>query len=173
MSKKKANKKSYLLLLGIALGFFLFSTLKNKKNNNEEINKLYQQEQFTKLEEDLKENNNNEGLSIVELTAEERVVEYVRKYKKLPDYYITKKQARELGWIPSKGNLCDTLPLKAIGGDVFENFEGLLPKEKNRQYYEADINYDCGKRGAERLVFSNDGLIFVTYNHYKTFQEPK
>lgn len=169
MSKKKANKKSYLLLLGIVLGFFLYSNFKNKKNNVEEIKQLYQKEQSETTKE---ESNNTVNYSIVELTAEHRVVEYIRKYKELPEYYITKKQAREMGWIPSKGNLCDVLPMKAIGGDYFGNYEGLLPKEKNRTYFEADINYDCGKRGADRLVFSNDGLIFVTYDHYKTFQEP-
>jgi hypothetical protein len=111
------------------------------------------------------------SLSINELTTEERVVGYVRQNGRLPDYYITKNKAREKGWDASDGNLCEVLPGKAIGGDRFGNREKQLPAEKGRIYYEADLNYNCGNRGSDRLIFSNDGLIFVTYNHYKTFEK--
>lgn len=109
--------------------------------------------------------------SIDELTSEKIVVPHVKKYNQLPQYYITKKTARNGGWIASEGNLCDVLPGKAIGGDVFTNREKRLPVKKGRTWYEADLNYNCGRRNADRLVFSNDGLIYVTYDHYKTFEE--
>lgn len=105
------------------------------------------------------------------LTREDVVVSYVKEHGRLPGYYITKKEARDGGWIASEGNLCDVLPGKAIGGDVFSNREGSLPGKPGRSWYEADLNYNCGRRNADRLVFSNDGLIFVTHDHYKTFEE--
>jgi guanyl-specific ribonuclease Sa len=58
-----------------------------------------------------------------------------------------------------------------IGGDIFYNAEGKLPTKYGRIWYEADINYTQGQRNIERIVYSNDGLIFVTYNHYETFCE--
>ena len=58
-----------------------------------------------------------------------------------------------------------------IGGDIYENRNGKLPTENGRIWYEADINYSSGFRNTERILYSNDGLIFVTYDHYKTFYE--
>ncbi|TQI82451.1 ribonuclease [Serratia fonticola] len=107
--------------------------------------------------------------SIEKLTEQKRVVSYVQQHQRLPDYYITKKQAREQGWDAGKGNLCQVLPGKAIGGDRFSNREGRLPTANNRVWREADINYQCGRRGADRLLYSSDGLIFVTRDHYKNF----
>lgn len=107
---------------------------------------------------------------ILKLTNEKVVIAYLRKHHRLPDYYITKSKAKRQGWIPAKGNLCDVLPGRAIGGDHFGNREGRLPKLSGRKYIEADINYNCGRRNADRLIYSNDGLIYITKNHYKTFQ---
>lgn len=109
--------------------------------------------------------------SIEELTGEKVVVPYVKEHGKLPDYYITKREAKSQGWNPAEGNLCDVLPGRAIGGDVFTNRERSLPTEKGRVWYEADLNYDCGNRNSDRLLFSNDGLVYVTHNHYKTFEQ--
>lgn len=109
--------------------------------------------------------------AIDELTKEHVVVPYVKRHGKLPDYYITKKEARNKGWIAADGNLCDVLPGRAIGGDVFGNREGNLPARSGRTWYEADLNYNCGRRNADRLLFSSDGLVFVTYDHYKTFEK--
>lgn len=107
--------------------------------------------------------------SIDQLTKQQRVVSYVQQHQRLPDYYITKKQARERGWDARDGNLCKVLPGKAIGGDRFSNREGQLPTANNRVWREADINYRCGRRGADRLLYSSDGLIYVTHDHYKNF----
>lgn len=91
--------------------------------------------------------------------------------KRLPDYYISKEIAADYGWVGSKGNLDTILPEKMIGGDVYQNKERKLPSVPGRIWYEADINYDGGYRNGQRILYSNDGLIFVSYDHYKTFYE--
>ncbi|AXH64081.1 ribonuclease domain-containing protein [Providencia huaxiensis] len=108
---------------------------------------------------------------IDKLTAQDNVVSFMEKYQKLPAFYMTKKQAREAGWDAKKGNLCDVLPGRAIGGDRFSNREKGLPIAQGRQWFEADINYRCGHRGADRLLYSSDGMIFVTHDHYKSFTQ--
>jgi hypothetical protein len=104
-------------------------------------------------------------------TAPYLVAEYVHKYNKLPPNYITKSQARELGWESDKGNLWEVTDNKSIGGDIFGNREGLLPEKEGRIYYECDVNYKGGYRGSERIVYSNDGLIFYTNDHYESFTQ--
>ncbi len=103
----------------------------------------------------------------------QEVVEYLHLYEELPGNYLTKKEARDLGWVSSEGNLWDVAPGASIGGDHFGNFEGLLPEKPGRDYQEADINYKGGYRDGERLVFSNDGLYFYTDDHYESFDEMK
>ncbi|MGO2305669.1 MAG: ribonuclease domain-containing protein [Providencia sp.] len=114
---------------------------------------------------------NENAQEIDALTQQRNVVSYVQKHQKLPDFYVTKKDARLAGWDAKKGNLCEGLPGKAIGGDKFLNREKRLPISPNRQWFEADINYRCGHRGADRLMYSSDGMIFVTLDHYKSFQQ--
>lgn len=63
------------------------------------------------------------------------------------------------------------MPGKMIGGDVYQNREEKLPIESGRIWYEANINYKDGFRNRERILYSNDGLIFVSYDHYQTFYE--
>lgn len=111
---------------------------------------------------------NSTKISIDELTEENVVIDFVKANKQLPEYYITKSEAKKKGWIPSKGNLCNVLPGKAIGGDHFSNREKSLPKGK---YYEADVNYNCGNRNADRIVFNDDGEVWLTKNHYKSFEK--
>lgn len=100
----------------------------------------------------------------------ESVVLYLFYYDELPSNFITKDEARNLGW--EGGSVEDYLEGAAIGGDYFGNREGLLPEEKGRSYTECDIDTN-GKssRGAKRLVFSNDGLYFYTDDHYESFSE--
>lgn len=97
---------------------------------------------------------------------------YLKYYGTLPDYYVNKKDARKAGWRKKKGNLADKLPGKMLFGE-YENRNNKLPHLINRHWYEADINYARGHRNNERILFSNDGLIFVTYDHYDTFSEIK
>lgn len=104
-------------------------------------------------------------------TSKDDVAAYLRKYGELPKNYITKKDAGDLGWVASKGNLWEVTDNMSIGGDRFANREGLLPTKKGRTYYEADIDYEGGRRNAKRIVFSNDGLIFYTDDHYASFED--
>lgn len=99
--------------------------------------------------------------------------DYWLYYKhKLPEYYITKEQAEDLGWRAKKGNLAEVAPGKMIAGEPYKNKNGHLPSAPGRQWYEADISYIAGFRSdCDRILCSNDGLIFVTCDHYKTFYE--
>lgn len=96
---------------------------------------------------------------------------YLFYLKRLPPNYVDKKVAESQGWENKKGNLDTVLPGKIIGGDIYNNRERKLPSSTGRIWYEADINYTGGYRNTERLLYSNDGLIFVTYDHYQTFYE--
>lgn len=101
-------------------------------------------------------------------TTCEDVALYLETYGELPDNFITKKEARKLGW--EGGSLEPYAPGKCIGGDKFGNYEGLLPKDGGRTYKECDIDTLGAKsRGAKRIVYSNDGLIYYTEDHYESF----
>ena len=100
----------------------------------------------------------------------DEVALYLHLYGHLPDNFITKNEARDLGWDSQAGNLDEVAPGMSIGGDTFGNREGLLPKADGRKYYECDVNYEGGYRGEERIVYSNDGLIFYTDDHYESFE---
>ena len=103
-------------------------------------------------------------------TSKEDVSAYLILYEHLPSNYITKKEAKALGWVSSEGNLSEVAPGMSIGGDYFGNYEGLLPETDGRDYYECDIDFDGTYRGAKRIVFSNDGLIYYTEDHYESFE---
>lgn len=94
---------------------------------------------------------------------------FVKHYSCLPNNYLSKATAKGFGWKNYKGNLRDIAPDAIIGGDVFWNDKGKLPVAPGRVWYEADINYTGGYRNTHRLIYSNDGLVFVTYDHYQTF----
>lgn len=102
--------------------------------------------------------------------TDEEVALYLHAFEELPLNYITKNEARDLGWDGNGNHLWQLSYGYSIGGDRFGNREGILPKAKGRQYYECDVNFDDGKRGAERLVFSNDGLIYYSADHYESFE---
>lgn len=104
-------------------------------------------------------------------TSPEDVALYIHLYGKLPSNFITKNKAKDLGWDSSKGNLWDVTDQMSIGGDRFGNYEGLLPQAEGRTWKECDVNYEGGYRGAERILYSNDGLIYYTNDHYKTFTQ--
>lgn len=115
----------------------------------------------------------NEAIVVVEdgeYSDKEHVALYIHTFNHLPSNFITKKEAKELGWESSKGNLGTVAPGKSIGGDRFGNREGILPAKDGRKYYECDIDYQGKKRGAKRIVFSDDGLIYYTEDHYETFE---
>ena len=100
----------------------------------------------------------------------DNVALYIHLYGKLPSNYMTKKDAEALyGW---QGGALDVIaPGKAIGGSYYGNYEGLLPDADGREWTECDIGtIGQTKRGAERIVFSNDGLIYYTPDHYESFE---
>ena len=98
-------------------------------------------------------------------TTMEDVALYIHTYGKLPLNFMKKSQARSLGW--SGGSLEDYAPGMCIGGDRFGNYEGILPEGN---YHECDINtLGRARRGAERIVYSDDGRIYYTKDHYETF----
>jgi len=190
------NKKSllYIFLAFVAglLLMYLFNNYKiEKKNTSENTEISYQksetqnqddsysyekkskknQDNFEKEKSDFSNKNNDSSNQIDELTNDEIVVKYLKEHGELPDYYITKSEAKSLGWVPSKGNLCEVAPGRAIGGDIWTNRQKSLPTKSGRKYFEADLNYNCGNRNADRVVFSNDGLVFVTHDHYRNFEE--
>lgn len=101
-------------------------------------------------------------------TSRDDVALYIHQYGKLPSNFITKAEAQKLGW--SGGGLDKYAPGKSIGGDRFGNYEGKLPKRSGRTYTECDIDTrGASSRGAKRIVFSNDGLIYYTDDHYESF----
>ncbi len=101
-------------------------------------------------------------------SSRDDVALYIHTYGHLPGNFITKKEARELGW--SGGSVEDYAPGKCIGGDHFGNYEGLLPEKSGRSYTECDIDtLGSSGRGAKRIIFSNDGLIYYTDDHYASF----
>ncbi|MDD5917750.1 MAG: ribonuclease domain-containing protein [bacterium] len=97
------------------------------------------------------------------------VADYLHAYGELPPNFITKNEAKALGWDSAEGNLWDVAPGKSIGGDRFGNRERLLPEASGRTWYECDVNYAGGYRGAERVLYSSDGLIYYTDDHYESF----
>lgn len=103
-------------------------------------------------------------------TSKEEVALYIHLYGELPGNYVTKKEAEEAGW--SGGNVERyTGEGTAIGGSRFSNREGLLPKEQGRTYTECDIDTPGeNSRGAKRIVYSNDGLVYYTDDHYESFE---
>lgn len=104
-------------------------------------------------------------------TDKDEVAAYLNVFRELPSNFITKKEAQALGWDSKEGNLDEVAPGMSIGGDRYGNYDGQLPEESGRTYQECDVNYEGGYRGSERIVYSSDGLIFYTDDHYQTFEQ--
>ena len=103
-------------------------------------------------------------------TDKDSVALYIHLYGTVPSNYISKTKARKEGWVNTKGNLWDVCPGMSIGGGGFYNDDNTMPDAPGREWFECDIDYEGGFRNAKRLVYSNDGLIYYTDDHYKTFQ---
>lgn len=102
-------------------------------------------------------------------TSKDEVALYIHTYGHLPENYITKDEAYDLGW-QSEGTLDEVAPGMSIGGDYYGNYEGVLPDEPGREYHECDIDYESGNRNGKRIVYSNDGNIYYTEDHYNSFE---
>ncbi len=102
-------------------------------------------------------------------TTKDDVALYIHTYGHLPPNFISKKEAEKAGW--RGGSLERVLPGMCIGGDYFGNNEGQLPRARGRKWTECDINtLGARSRGEERIIFSNDGLIYYTPDHYEHFE---
>ena len=139
------------------------------ENDNEDIgdtavNKTLESEPDAPPEEETAEPSEDGTYS-----SKDDVAQYIYIYGHLPSNFITKKEAEKLGW--QSGSLDPFAPGKCIGGSHFGNYEGLLPEKEGRTYTECDIDtLGADKRGAKRIVFSNDGLIYYTEDHYESFE---
>lgn len=103
-------------------------------------------------------------------TSKDDVALYIYTYGKLPSNFITKDEAKALGWSGNGNDLLEKYaPGKSIGGDRFGNYEKLLPQKSGRTYTECDIDTAGTERGTKRIVFSNDGLVYYTEDHYESF----
>jgi ribonuclease T1 len=109
-------------------------------------------------------------VGLADVGAFVETIESLNRTGRLPPRYAAKKEAESLGWKPGS-DLCRVAPGKSIGGDRFGNREKRLPEVSGRRWYEADLDFACGRRGAKRLVYSSDGLRFVTVDHYESFRE--
>ncbi|MDN6626562.1 MAG: hypothetical protein L0K82_05045 [Pisciglobus halotolerans] len=153
MKKTKNWVYSILVLIVVLFGGYLFS--------DDESTNLDHSEQEIQQEKEV--------LKGKYYFKKDEVAQYLHEYGMLPPNYLTKKEAQAKGWNDAEGNLWKVTKQSVIGGDYFGNFEGKLPKKKGRRYFEADVNYEGGYRGSERLIYSNDELLFFTPDHYKTF----
>ncbi len=169
-------KTLFFFLIGAFAGIsvmYLISNYRIEKRNESSSEVRNQKSETSKSEnrinKEFDSEKSSDNYSIDKLTKDEKVIAYVKSNHQLPDFYITKSEAKSKGWIPSKGNLCDVLKGKAIGGDKFSNREKQLPK--GEQYYEADVNYNCGNRNADRIIFTKNGDVWLTKNHYKSFEK--
>lgn len=153
------------LLFGMSVMYVYNNFIAEKKAENTTISDVRYGE--TKNTDDY--NNSQNFNDITELTEENKVISYVKENHRLPEYYITKSEAKKQGWNPSQGNLCEVLPGKAIGGDYFGNREGRLPKDE--KYFEGDVNYSCGNRNADRIIFTKNGDVYLTKDHYRSFEK--
>ena len=167
-------KLALFFIIGLLTAFLVMYFIQNyriEKKNTEVSNTEITSNTNSKAGNSADFNTSSSGNSsnIDELTNENKVISYVKSNKNLPDYYVTKSEAKRNGWVPSKGNLCDVLPGKAIGGDKFSNREKNLPG--NGQYFEADVNYNCGNRNADRIVFTKNGDVYLTKDHYRSFEK--
>ena len=147
----------------------------------------YQEEYYVETPEDeLSDALEEEDVDVSDITVSEdgeyidkdHVALYIHTYGCLPSNFVTKKEAEAAGWDSRSGNLNTILPGKSIGGNRYGNYEGLLPQADGRQYYECDINYNPDGitdepvyRGSERIIYSNDGLVFYTCDHYESFEQ--
>ena len=103
-----------------------------------------------------------------EYTEKDELALYIHLYGHLPGNFVTKAEAEAAGW--TCGAVGKTLPGKSIGGDRFYNREGLLPKASGRVWTECDVGERRNTRGGERIVFSNDGLVYYSPDHYDSFE---
>lgn len=158
----KKYLKSILLTLLLVVGMLIGCTAPVEDVDFSDGSDVQSEEQLVVEEASVEEDG--------QYTSKEEVAEYLYLYGHLPSNYLTKKEAQALGWDNKAGNLGEVAPGMSIGGDHFGNYEGILPEEDGREYHECDIDFDGTYRNAKRIVYSNDGLIYYTEDHYESFE---
>lgn len=162
---------TFLIILGLLGSFQTTSFAKSKKNKKNKTSTTQSQNNSNKSNQKTTESETE--LTVEEdgtYTSKEEVALYLYQFGHLPENFVTKKEAKALGWVSSEGNLGKVAPGKSIGGDYFGNYEEILPAKKGREYHECDIDSTGGYRGAKRIIYSDDGLIYYTEDHYETFE---
>ena len=159
-------KLSFISLLAVAT---IFSCQNKRVAKTETINETTIKEQSSSPTNTSIDENGT-------YTSKDDVALYIYTYHKLPKNYITKNEAKKLGWNSSKNYVGDVAIGKSIGGDRYGNYEKRLPDIKGRKYIECDIDYGGKKRNAKRIIYAEDfdesiGFIFYTEDHYKTFEK--
>ena len=169
----RLTKLSFLSLLAVAILFSCqtkrVANVKTETLNETKINETELKEQSSSISNTSIDENGT-------YTSKDDVALYIYTYHKLPKNYITKNEAKKLGWNSSKNYVGDVASGKSIGGDRYGNYEKRLPDIKGRKYIECDIDYGGKKRNAKRIIYAEDfdesmGFIFYTEDHYNTFEK--
>ena len=169
MEKRLRRLLAAVLALLLALGSL---TLAGAEDDwRDQLRKLYGLTDDTQTDPQPEPTEQNKAAFQLAVTDPQQIVNYLEKYGKLPENFITKKEAQALGWDSWYNYVGEVAPGKSIGGDRFGNYERQLPSKKGRTWYECDANYRGKERGAERVLFSSDGLYYYTDDHYRTFTQ--
>ena len=169
MEKRLRRLLAAVLALLLALGSL---TLAGAEDDwRDQLRKLYGLTDDAQTDPQPEPTEQNKAAFQLPVTEPQRIVNYLEKYGKLPENFITKKEAQALGWDSWYNYVGEVAPGKSIGGDRFGNYERQLPSKKGRTWYECDANYRGKERGAERVLFSSDGLYYYTDDHYRTFTQ--
>ena len=169
MEKRLRRLLAAVLALLLALGSL---TLAGAEDDwRDQLRKLYGLTDDAQTDPQPEPTEQNKATFQLPVTDPQQIVNYLEKYGKLPENFITKKEAQALGWDSWYNYVGEVAPGKSIGGDRFGNYERQLPSKKGRTWYECDANYRGKERGAERVLFSSDGLYYYTNDHYRTFTQ--
>ena len=169
MVKRLTRLLAAVLALLLALGALSFAGAED--DWRDKLRQLYG------LTDDAQTDSQTEATQVPEpelqlpITDPQEIVNYLDQYGELPENFLTKKEAQALGWDSWYNYVGEVAPGMSIGGDRFGNYERKLPTKKGRTWYECDANYRGKKRGAERVLFSSDGLYYYTNDHYNTFTQ--
>ena len=169
MGKRLRRLLAAALALLLALGCLSFAGAED--DWREQLRKLYGLTDDVQTDQKSESTKEDKAAFQLPVTDPQQIVNYLGAYGKLPENFITKKEAQNLGWDSRYNYVGDVAPGKSIGGYRFGNYGRQLPTKKGRTWYECDANYRGKKRGAERVIFSSDGLYYYTSDHYSTFTQ--
>lgn len=156
-----------LLIVGVVYVLKSCGIIGNHEKQDTSDNTSVEQE-YDDYDEEIDEEDDSSSLidEDGEYTTAADVAEYIHTYHKLPSNYMSEKKAQKKGW---KTNECPADYGIMIGGRPFGNYEGLLPE--GEQYYECDVDYDGYLRGERRLIYTKDGIVYYTDDHYESFTQ--